>query len=290
MFADAPPDPLAPSTVWPNYMQLVTYPLFNSNARILFTRQMNRQGYSTRIMLPKKVGLFTNVDVLKQVCEKETIFAMYIGLPMYVAHGFARDAVRGLLDQQFCKNDKDYRQGTTVDAEARRKRLALKYVAEFASFPILYLATRQIVSHVSLNPLKDLADTITEAYAYGGLAVFWTGALPHVVSSALEDGLNSGLDVVLAKQFGDSLEANDRFVLKMTWSVLVSCFTAPFVTWSVSRRVSGGGPNFPDVSPWHQSIGDVTLGGFMFQVVLFSALFGVNLALIDAKKDEERRR
>lgn len=285
-FVDVPPDPLAASSVWPNYMQLVTYPLFNSNARILFTRQMNRQGYSTGIMLPRKVGLFTNVDVLRQVCEKETIFAMYIGLPMYVAHGFARDAVRGLLADRLCKNDRDYK----VDTDARRKRLALKYVAEFASFPILYVATRQIVSHVSLNPFKDLVDTITEAYAYGGLAVFWTGALPHVVSSALEDGLNGGLDVVLNRQFGNALEANDRFVLKMTWSVLVSCFTAPFVTWSVSRRVSGGGPNFPDVSPWHQSIGDVTVGGFMFQVVLFSALFGVNLALIDAKKNEDRRR
>eukprot|EP00400_MALV-I_sp_L67-5_P001127 gene1127-663_t len=46
---DQPPDPLAPTTVWPNYMLLVSYPLFNSNARILFTKQMNRQGMGTGI-------------------------------------------------------------------------------------------------------------------------------------------------------------------------------------------------------------------------------------------------
>eukprot|EP00400_MALV-I_sp_L67-5_P001129 gene1129-665_t len=283
---DQPPDPLAPTTVWPNYMLLVSYPLFNSNARILFTKQMNRQGMGTGIILPKKVGLFTNLSVLNQITAKESIFAAYLGLPLYVCHGFAKDKTKALCAKYLCKDDPDFK----TDQKMRQKRLALKYASELAAFPILYVATRQIVSNVTFNPLNDLMNTINEAYVYGGLAAFWSGAFPHVMSVMVEDAMSTGLEMTMDKRYPDGLDSNDKFILKMSFSVLISCFTAPFVTLSVSRRVAGGGPSFPDAAPLTHSFGDMSLTGFLFQVALFSALFGVNMSLIDAKQHVENNR
>ena len=244
-------DPLAPTNTPPSYALLMTYPLFNANARMLFFREMMKQGKalssnSVALSLPKSVGLLTSFDVIRQVNGREGLSGIYRGLPLYICHGLGKDGLKLLLEEKFCKQgDRNWRK----DKTEVRKRLALKYVAEFATFPLLYIASRQAVMRFGENSndsgggvIGDLVGCVKSAYEAGGgglngVLVFWTGSVAHLCAAAVEDVCAAVVDYGMRKHFDRGLQATDKIIMRCSCTALASVFTTPFINVSVVRRV-----------------------------------------------------
>ena len=253
-------------SITPNPSVLIQYPLFLTMARVSVHRNLSIKS-NGRSMSSIQASVVHGIDVY----NKYGIFALYRGLPVYVAHSFASQLLAHSVKR----------------IKSSRLAAAAKVAADAATYPLLLACTR-MAAYTTGDSQWSFIDCLKDTVMVDGWLGLWAGALPFLMVSAYKE-VEEVAFAAMKKSYSKLDEADTAIIgfLRIAFGAVI---TSPFLTMSTILRCQSNNPALLKPTSFGEVFNNMSWKWNLLALSLVTGLGAVNLALIaDKYYDEDQK-
>ena len=252
------------AAVTPNPSVLIQYPLFFTMARVTVHAELRQSKSSITASIVHGIDVYNRYG----------LFALYRGLPVYLAHSLGTTLLRV----------------PTKKIASKRAALAARLTVDACTYPLLVACTR-MAAYTTGDSQWGFADCVRSTVNDDGWIGLWAGAAPFLLVSAYKELEELAFEYV--KSANPSMEETDAALLGFVRIGLGAVLTSPFLTMSTILRCQSANPDLLPPSSHSEVFLQMPWKWNLIAISLVLALGAINLAIIREKNsipDEPTRR
>ena len=250
--------------ITPNPSVLLQYPMFFTMARVTCHSELLLKANGRR-MSALQASFVHGIDVY----ERFGLFALYRGLPIYLAHSFATTVLAH----------------PTKKIKSRRVAAAARLAVDASVYPLLLACTR-MAAYTTGESRWSFTECIENTLAVDGVFGLWAGVAPFLLVSAYREFEDLIFENLVNKQI-PNLDEADTAILGFVRVGLGAVLASPFLTMSTMLRCQSNNPSLMPPTSMGEVFMRMPWKWNLFAISIVLTLGGINLMLIREKHKHE---